>query len=255
MTAEEGFMRRIVAIGGGEIAKVNGIRETLDIDREIIRLTGIGHPNLLFIPTASHDSVGYCDTVNGYFGDELGCKVDSLLLYTETDKSLIQKKIMNSDIIYVGGGNTYAMMRKWKSMGVDSMLKKAMVCGTIMSGLSAGSICWFRYGSSSSRIQKNPNSDMIKVTGLGFVDAVVCPHYNTEQKRAGHLDNLMKKITKTAIALDDCCAIEIVDEKFRIIASAESANAYKIRWNKGKYIKEKIVKSGEYQSLVDLIGK
>ncbi|MFA5828870.1 MAG: Type 1 glutamine amidotransferase-like domain-containing protein [Candidatus Gracilibacteria bacterium] len=43
--------KKIVAIGGGEIAK----HETLAIDKRIIKLTGEKHPKVLFIPTASSE--------------------------------------------------------------------------------------------------------------------------------------------------------------------------------------------------------
>ena len=103
--------RKIVAIGGGEIVVEGGVSQTKLIDRRIIRLSGKLNPKLLFIPTASHDAIGYCNNVLDYFGTELGCDVELLRLYTETETTAIQKKIDNADIIYVGGGNTYAMMR------------------------------------------------------------------------------------------------------------------------------------------------
>ena len=56
------------------------------------------------------------------------------------------KKDFWSDIIYVGGGNTLKMMKVWKKTGVDKMLKQAYEKGIVLSGLSAGSICWFRWG-------------------------------------------------------------------------------------------------------------
>ena len=58
------FIKKIVAIGGGEIRTTN----TLAIDKEIIRLTQKKHPRLLFIPTASLDSENYWKQIEKYYG-------------------------------------------------------------------------------------------------------------------------------------------------------------------------------------------
>jgi dipeptidase E len=72
-------MKKIVAIGGGEIGKPGYPVETTKIDKEILRLTGKKSPRLLFIPTASDDSELYFETVKKHFGKRLGCTTDVLL--------------------------------------------------------------------------------------------------------------------------------------------------------------------------------
>lgn len=81
-------MGTIVAIGGGEI-----------------------------IPTASSDSLAYVDTFNKVYGEKLGCNTDSLLLLSNNleDKE-VEDKILSSELIYVGGGNTEKMIKIWKEM-------------------------------------------------------------------------------------------------------------------------------------------
>lgn len=249
-------MKRIVAIGGGEIGRPGFPVETLSIDKNIIRLSGKKNPKLLFIPTASSDSGGYCETVEKYFRGRLKCKVDFLPLIDERlSKKEIEDKIMKSDIIYVGGGNTLKMMKIWRKMGVDKVLTKAYEKGIVMSGLSAGSICWFRYGNSDSRKFNNPKVGLIKVKGLGFIDALHCPHYDFEKYREADLKKMMKKTPGVAIAMDNCCALEVVDDEYRIIASKPAANAYKIYWKANKYYKELIVKDKKFKSLKGLLIK
>src|SRR6202167_1800452 len=132
--------RTIVAIGGGEIRT----RGTAAIDREIIRLSNKKHPKLLFIPTASSDSERYWKHVQEYFGKFLKCKTDVLFLIRQhPPKKQIRSKILSADIIYVGGGNTLMMMRLWRRLGVDKLLIAAYEKGIVLSGISAGSICWF----------------------------------------------------------------------------------------------------------------
>lgn len=46
-------MRKIIAIGGGEIGRPGYPVKTTEIDREIVRLTGKAHPKVLLIPATS----------------------------------------------------------------------------------------------------------------------------------------------------------------------------------------------------------
>ena len=140
-------MGKIVAIGGGELKDL----DTLSIDREIVSLTGKKHPTALFIPTASGDAEGYWKTFQGIYGGMLGCKPEVLYLIKENPvKREIEEKILGADLIYVGGGNTMKMLKAWRKKGVDKLLKKAYGQGIVLSGLSAGAICWFAYGCSDS---------------------------------------------------------------------------------------------------------
>ena len=85
-------MKKIIAIGGGEIRGA----ETVKIDKDIMKLTNKKNPALLFIPTASGDSEGYYQTVQNYFGKKLGCKT-SVLYLTKTSPS--KEKIKKSLVV------------------------------------------------------------------------------------------------------------------------------------------------------------
>jgi dipeptidase E len=118
-----------------------------------------------------------------YFGEKFGCKIDVLYLIKErSTKKEIEEKILNSDIVYVGGGQTLKMMRVWRKFGVDEILIKAHQKGIVMSGLSTGAICWFSFGNSDSRKFDNPETNLMRVKGLGMVKALFCPHYDVEKK-------------------------------------------------------------------------
>ncbi len=249
-------MKKIVAIGGGEIGSRGCLVETTKIDREIIRLTGKKRPRVLFIPTASSDSDGYFETVQKHFGRRLGCKVDVIRVIKEKlSREEIERKVMSSDIVYVGGGNTLKMIRAWKSCGLDTILKKAWNKGIILSGLSAGSICWFRSGISDSRRLKDPDAELIKVSGLGFIHATHSPHYDVEKDRRLGLKKIMKNTPGVAIAIDNCCAVEFIDDTYRVIASKPSARAYKVYWEKGTYYEKEIVKQKEFMPIFHLLVK
>jgi len=252
-------MGKIVAIGGGEIGrpKKNGgfhPVETIAIDREIIRLSAKSKPSVLFIPTASHDSSRYFDVVKKHFGKRLGCSVD--VLYLIKDKMTakrIEEKIIGSDIIYVGGGNTLNMMNRWKRLGVDKVMLKAYRKGIVLSGLSAGAICWFRHGTSNSRPKLGKrNHGYIKVQGLGFIPLIASPHHVTEARRKDALINVLKRTPGVGIALDDCSALEVIDNRYRIIASKRSAGAHKVYFSSGKLHYERIKKHKQFRPLGEL---
>ncbi len=253
--------RKIIAIGGGEMGRPheNGgfyPVETTAIDQEILIQTAKKNPNLLFLGTASSNAKGYFDVVNKHFS-KLGAKVSNLDLSDKTlNSKSIRQTILSADAIYVGGGNTLKMMTIWRRMGVDKMLLEAHRKGIVLAGLSAGSICWFSYGSSDSRRYSSQSTKLIKVQGLGLIQALHCPHYNIETHRQKDLKRMMKSTYKlVAIALDDCAALEVIDDQYRIIRSNKTAKAYKTYWKKGEYIQEEIPVSKEFKDLNSLVSK
>lgn len=234
--------KAIVAIGGGQIRT----RGTAAIDREIIRLANKKNPRLLFIPTASADSDTYWKRVQEYFGRFLKCKTDVLFLIKEQlSREQIQRKIAAADIIYVGGGNTLLMMRLWRRLGVANLLRAAYENGTVMAGISAGSICWFESGHSDSMSFYNPRKwEYINVTGLGLLKGIHCPHYNSMTRgipRRKHFRQMIRKTGGIGIAIENNCAIEFLDGRFyRVISSRSYAHAYRVHKKRGTVVAERI---------------
>lgn len=247
---------RIIAIGGGEIGRPGFPVETIKIDKEIINLSGKKSPKVLFIPTASSDSESYYEVVKKHFGGRLGCKTDVLYLIKEKlTKKHIEEKVFSSDIVYVGGGNTAKLIKVWKKTGLDKILEKAAKKGIILSGVSAGAICWFKYGLSDSRSFNNANAGFIRVSALGLIKGLFCPHYDFEPKRQPALKKIMQKTSGISIALENCCAMEIIDDKYRVIDSKKTAKAYKVYWKKGEFYEDIIEQEKEMRPLSELLKK
>lgn len=228
--------------------------QTLLIDQRIVQQVKRKTPKVLFIPTASEDDVEYCEAFRKQYEDRLGCSVQELLLYRNRPSNRkIKMLISQSDIIYVGGGNTLRMMKLWRALGVDKALDKARKRGAVLCGLSAGAICWFRQGNSDSRKFKDEsNKTLIKVTGLNYVDVLMCPHYDVEKHRQPALKGMMKKTRGVAVALDNCAAIHIKDDKYRILASKKHKKAYLVYWKQGEYVKQILKPSDKFHTLTDL---
>ena len=252
---------RIVAVSGGEIGrpKKEGGHypiETLPIDKEIVRLTGKKNPKLLFIPTASGDSRSYYAVIQNYFGKRLGCNTEALYLFKDRPtRKEVEARISGADIIYVGGGNTLRMLKLWRKLGIDKLLEKAGKQGKVLSGISAGAICWFKYGNSDSLKFSDGRNPLIKVWGLDFVPLMICPHYDVEADRKPSLRRMIKGQGGIAIALDNCTAIQVQDGQYRILTSSRNAHAYKVYRKDGKVIQEQIPVSKDFKSLDELILK
>lgn len=214
------IMKTAIAIGGGNIKEL----ETQHIDQAIIACTKLNMPNLLVLPTASHDSFAYTKRVKKYF-KRFGCNVDVLRLTLDETSDVITAKIKWANIIYIGSGNTCYMMEMWKKYGVDILLKQAYEQGCVLAGISAGAIALFDYGYSDSLGEHT----LSMVEGLHLIPAVFTPHYNEAgrerfDEEAMHFD--------LAYALDNQVALIFQDEQIEVIQDHSLAHAY--RFIKGK---------------------
>lgn len=217
-------MKKLVAIGGGKIEKWNFETkdnqqekyETKEIDEEIVRLSNKTAPKLLFIGTASRENPYYFGAIREIY-NKLNCHVSELkVINEEITAREIEEKILNTDIIYIGGGNINYMLEEWKKHEIQTFLKKAYEKGIVMAGYSAGSYCMFEY-----------NYELIE--GMSFIPAINCVHYNGKsgEKRQQFKRNVIGK-GRVGIALDNGVALEIIEDKYRIIKSINTAKAYKI---------------------------
>lgn len=243
---------RIVGIGGGELKDL----ETAAIDRRVVELTGRDCPTALFVPTASGDDADYQETFRRVYGGHYGCRTRVLrLIGSPPAFEEMSALVLESDLIYVGGGNTYRMMRIWRRLGLDAILAKAASRGVVLSGVSAGAICWFRYGHSDSRsFSSSAEWDHIRVTGLGLVNALFCPHYHHEGREAS-LSSMIARRGGIGIACDNNAAIEIVGERCRVITSQADGRAYRVLKRDGRVVTEELAADGDYQPLAALLSR
>lgn len=230
--------KKLVLIGGGEIRgwsfktkdSNQELYQTEKIDKSIVKLSDKSNPKLLFIGTASRENEIYYEAIKKIYTN-LGCDVDCLKMNDEK----LNEKVLNSDIIYIGGGNTKFMLSEWEKVNLKDILLDAYNKGIIVAGFSAGSYCWFKY-------------NYEKIEGFGLINSVICVHYDekSEEKR-NEFYNTIKNTGLSGIALDNGVAIKYSDNNFEIIKSIENAKGYRIVYKDGEYLEEELFENINYQ--------
>jgi len=218
-------MKQIIALGGGGFAMEP---DNPLLDKYILASAHNDKPNICFLATASGDNPGYIDRFYKCF-DKLKCDPKHLSLFKIPTTDL-EDFILTSDIIYVGGGSTTNMLLIWKHWRIDKYLTKAYENGTLLTGLSAGSICWFEEG--VSEIIENPEIPPVnrhaKIKALGLLKGSHCPHFDGEAYRAPIYKKwIIENKIQSGYAVDDGVGIHFVDGKFqKAVSSRPNAKAY-----------------------------
>ncbi len=219
--------KHILAIGGGGFGRNR--REYL-IEKYLLSLSNKSLPKVCFIPTATGDNDSYIVRFYSTFL-KLNCIPSHIDFFKRT---LDFKSHINSqDIIYVGGGNTKSMLGVWKEWGLDKVLQRAYMNGVIMSGVSAGAICWFTNG-----ITDSWNDELKVLPCLDFVDGTCCPHYDEEVSRKPYIEKLIKedKLHK-CISIEGGCALHIVNGKpLQSISFKHNKKSYQVYLLNGSII-------------------
>ena len=195
-------MKQIISIGGGGFGRSLG---ELRIEKYIINQSKSKNPKICFIPTATGDDNGYINNFYRAF-NSLACIPSDISFFKRTID--LRKHILDQDIIFVGGGNTKSMLAVWREWGLDVILKEAYDKGVIMSGVSAGAICWFEQG-----ITDSWSHDLAIMDCLGFVNGTCCPHYDEEPNRRPFVSRALKnKSIDSCISIEGFNALHLVDD-------------------------------------------
>ncbi len=224
-------MKQIIAIGGGGFGREI---KNLKIEKYIVNQSKSKKPKICFIPTATGDDEGYIKNFYKAF-DSLGCVTSHINFFKRTIK--LDEHIQKQDIIFVGGGNTKSMLAVWKEWGLDKILFDAYNNEVIMSGVSAGAICWFKKG-----ITDSWQDHQAILPCLNFVDGVCCPHYDEEPERIPFVKKILdKKLINDCLALEGFNALHLVDGKPKFSVSfGNESNSHLVNLNNAK-IKHSII--------------
>jgi peptidase E len=213
-------MRQIIAMGGGGFSMEE---ENPLLDLYILTQSAKEKPRVCFVPTASGDAEGYIEKFYRCF-EKFDCETSHLSVFKPPVD--LEGFIFEQDIFYVGGGNTRNLLLLWRAWGVDQLLKKAYKKGAILTGLSAGSICWFEQGVTDSIPGKLSSLDC-----LGLLKGSNCPHYDGEKDRRPSYHQLVQSGQITdGLAADDGVAFHFIDEElYKVVSSRPNAKAYLVK--------------------------
>jgi len=227
-------MGRIVAIGGGDL------QSNFPINKYIVEMDKKDSHNLLFVGTASRDAEGYIDSIKMAF-EQLHRCVKALCLSTkEYTQKEIDELLEWADIIYVGGGNTFYMMEVWRKYGLDRKLKEVYSKDTaILTGISAGAMCWFNCGHSNSEVFWVNNR-----VGYGWVEQLLnihlyafCPHY---EERIESFDKMILEKSISGLAMESDTAFVEQNGQIKYIKCNEASKAYIFRNDNGTVLKTQL---------------
>ena len=108
--------------------------------------------------------------------------------------------LLEQDVVWVWGGSVAGLLAMWRLHGYDDALRTAWQAGVVLTGVSAGSICWHAGGTTDSF-----GPDLRPITnGLAFVPFSNGVHYDSEQQRRPLFQSLIADGTLPAgYATDD----------------------------------------------------
>ena len=200
------------------------------LDKYILNLVPKEKPKICFMGTASNDGIEYRDMFYNFF-NKMKCEPSHLSFFDPPDN--IEKFILSQDIIHVGGGNTSLIIDTWKKFGVDKIMKKAWRSGVILTGMSAGAICWFEDGIT------NPSpGKLTRLPCIGLLNGSFCPHYDdkVELKKSFH-KLILDGVIGNGIGAEDGAAVHYLGDKIiRVVTSRPGVTAYSVKKVKNKII-------------------
>lgn len=213
---------QIVAFGGGGFSMEAG---NPLLDDYVLGLPQAERPKVCFLPTASGDADHYIVRFYRAFSPER-CQPSHLSLFrrdrTAPDP---EEHLLSQDVIYVGGGNVTSLLGVWRAHGLDHVLAEAWRRGTVLAGLSAGSLCWF----SEAVTMYNQSRPPAPIDGIGLLPYSNCVHVDAEPRRLEAYRELVADGMTPGYAAEDSAALHFVGtDLHRVVTSRPKAKAYRV---------------------------
>lgn len=176
---------------------------------------------LLLVPTASREDPA---STLAWYERVRGVAETTHLHFFPWPPAELRRLALDHDVILVAGGNTANALAIWRTHGFDLILREAWQQGVLLTGWSAGMICWFEQGVTDSF-----GPDLAALDCLGFLPGSACPHYDGEELRRPVYTRLVREGLSPGIAADDDVALHYVGEELReAVTSREGATAYRV---------------------------
>ena len=238
MTSED-HPGQIVAMGGGGFSMEP---DNSLLDDFVLSLSTRRPARVCFVPTASADAATYLVRFYRAFAER--AVATDLTLFDAPSlprrpaaTGELDAYVAEQDIVYVGGGSTANLLALWRAHGLDRVLRDAWMRGTVLCGVSAGMLCWFRGGVTDSFGRLDGLAD-----GLGLLDASACPHYDGESERRPTYHRLIGDgVLGAGYAADDGVALHFRGpELVEPVASVRDAAAYRVELVDGEAVEARL---------------
>jgi dipeptidase E len=219
-------LKRIFAMGGGGFTMEP---ENPALDRFVLSLAGRPIPRICFLPTASGDPDDHIARFHAAFDSEL-CEPSHLSLFRLGRRPVaVAEHLLSQDIIYVGGGSMVNMLAIWAAHELDRILIDCWRQGIVLAGLSAGSMCWFEVGITTSSGGPGP------ARGLGILPGSNCVHYDGEPgRRPVYVEAVRRRRIPGGYGVDDGVGLLFEGTRLdRVVSSRGNATAYRVHARAG----------------------
>lgn len=148
--------------------------------RYAVRLAGVTGrgPRVCFLGTACGDESRVLTTFYDNAWRE-GWIASHIALFPMPNVDDIGEHLLAQDVIWVWGGSVAGLLAIWRLHGVDDAIREAWQAGVVLTGISAGSLCWHVGG-----ITDSFGPALKPVTnGLGLVPWSNGVHYDSPERR------------------------------------------------------------------------
>lgn len=219
-------LRRVLAASTGFGRDEHGRRTLGPLVRAAIDLSA--HPlapRVAYLGTASGDQTEDAADVRRAFADS-GADLTIIRLMPQPNVPDLRAALLEQDVIYVGGGSVAGLLALWRLHGLDQILRDAWDLGIVLTGYSAGSICWHQGGPTDSF---GPGLRII-TDGLGFLPYGNGVHYDSEPGRRPLLHAAVADgLLPTSYATENGVALLYEEtELAEVLTDRPGAAAYKI---------------------------
>ncbi|HET9945004.1 MAG TPA: peptidase E [Actinomycetes bacterium] len=232
---------KILATSGGFLPSDRGTFQwrTGPLFAHALELSGAsGRPRVCFVGTASGDSLnGTAAFYRAVMGQDLQASHLELFMMPNVDD--VRGHLLAQDVIWVNGGSVANLLAVWRVHGLDEIFRECWERGIVLSGVSAGSICWHVGGPTDSY---GPTLRPA-LGGLGLLPYGNGVHYDSEGQRRPLLHQLVAdQVLPTSYATDDGVGL-VYDgtEMVEAVSERRGAAAYLVeRGSDGRAVETRI---------------
>lgn len=193
--------------------------ENISLDQTLISLCNIKNPQITYIPSCSYLShIEFREFINQYqkfnINRFLNFPVDVPM------NSVLKREALKSNIIHLGGGNTYYFLKHLRQSKMLSELKNFVKNGGILTGLSAGAIMMTKNISTAGfpDFDRDENEENLKnFAALNLVDFEFFPHYKNSKRYDSELKKYSREIENPLYACPDGSGIIVNHEKISFV--------------------------------------